>query len=51
MIKTRRELRDVQSALRRDIDSLHTWLKFFNIAAMAPLIPISSAVTGRRSMS
>ena len=36
MLETRRELRDVQLALRHDIDNLDAWLKFANIA----LVPI-----------
>jgi gliding motility-associatede transport system auxiliary component len=42
MIKTRRELRDVRLALRRDIDRLDGWLKFANIA----LVPIAVAAGG-----
>lgn len=34
----RRDLRDVKAALRRDIDKLDGWLKFFNIAAIPLLI-------------
>jgi ABC-type uncharacterized transport system involved in gliding motility auxiliary subunit len=34
MLAVRRELRDVQHALRRDIDQLESWVKFFNIAAV-----------------
>jgi gliding motility-associatede transport system auxiliary component len=37
MLSTRRELRNVKLALRRDIDSLDGWLKFANIA-LVPLI-------------
>jgi ABC-type uncharacterized transport system involved in gliding motility auxiliary subunit len=37
MVTVRSELRDVKAALRRDIDRLDGWLKFFNIAAV-PLI-------------
>ncbi len=33
-IELRRELRDVQHALREDIDRLDLWLKFLNIAAV-----------------
>ena len=42
MLTTRRELRDVRLALRRDIDRLDGWLKFANIA----LVPIIIAVGG-----
>ncbi|MEZ5855066.1 MAG: GldG family protein [Hyphomicrobiaceae bacterium] len=38
MIAVRHDLRDVKSALRRDIDRLDGWLKFFNIAAIPLLI-------------
>jgi gliding motility-associatede transport system auxiliary component len=37
MLTTRRELRDVKLALRRDIDRLDGWLKFTNIA-LVPLM-------------
>ena len=37
IVDIRRELRDVQHALRKDIDALDAWLKFLNIAAI-PLI-------------
>ena len=40
MIGVRRELRGVQADLRRDIDRLDGWLKFFNIAAVPLLIGI-----------
>jgi ABC-type uncharacterized transport system involved in gliding motility auxiliary subunit len=42
MLKTRRELRDVQLALSRDINWLDGWLKFANIA----LVPIVIGVGG-----
>jgi len=42
MLKTRRELRDVRLALRRDIDRLDGWLKFANIA----LVPLVIAAGG-----
>jgi len=38
MLQTRRELRDVKLALRRDIDRLDGWLKFANIALVPLLI-------------
>ncbi|MEZ5815833.1 MAG: GldG family protein [Hyphomicrobiaceae bacterium] len=38
MVNVRRELREVKAALRRDIDRLDGWLKFFNIAAVPLLI-------------
>ena len=37
MIDIRHDLRNVQHALRKDIDALDAWLKFLNIAAI-PLI-------------
>ena len=42
MLKTRRELRDVKLALRRDIDRLDGWLKFANIA----LVPLAIGLGG-----
>ena len=38
MVETRIQLREVQLALRRDIDAVETWLKFLNIAAIPILI-------------
>lgn len=38
MVDTRRELRNVQHALRKDIDELDAWLKFLNIAAIPLLL-------------
>ena len=46
MITVRRELRDVKAALRRDIDRLDTWLKFFNIAAVPLLIGLGGLGLG-----
>lgn len=37
-VSIRRELRGVQRALRKDIDRLDAWLKFFNIAAIPLLL-------------
>lgn len=37
MVSIRKELRDVQHAMRRDIEMLGSWLKFANIAAI-PLV-------------
>jgi ABC-type uncharacterized transport system involved in gliding motility auxiliary subunit len=42
ILKTRRDLRDVKLALRRDIDRLDGWLKFTNIA----LVPIAIGISG-----
>ena len=38
MAEIRKELRSVQLALRQDIDSLDTWLKFVNIAGIPIVI-------------
>jgi ABC-type uncharacterized transport system involved in gliding motility auxiliary subunit len=46
MISVRRELRGVQADLRRDIDRLDGWLKFFNIAAVPLLIGIGGIAVG-----
>ena len=46
MIGVRRELRGVQADLRRDIDQLDGWLKFFNIAAVPLLIGIGGIAVG-----
>jgi len=43
MLQTRAELRDVQHALRRDIDRLEAWLTAINVAAM-PLLVILAGV-------
>ena len=45
LLETRRELRDVQHALRSDIESLRDGLRFLNIAA----VPILVAVIGDRA--
>jgi ABC-type uncharacterized transport system involved in gliding motility auxiliary subunit len=42
MLDTRRQLRDVKLALRRDIDRLDGWLKFANIA----LVPTAIGLAG-----
>ena len=44
MVKTRRELRDVQHALRQDIERLGAWLKFVNIAAIPIVLVIASII-------
>ncbi len=46
MIEVRRELRGVQADLRRDIDRLDGWLKFFNIAAVPLLIGFGGIAVG-----
>jgi len=42
IVSVRRELRDVQSALRTDLDRLDTLLKFLNIAAIPLLLAIGA---------
>lgn len=46
MLEVRRQLRSVQADLRRDIDRLDGWLKFFNIAAVPLLIGIGGIAVG-----
>lgn len=46
MLEVRRQLRTVQADLRRDIDNLDGWLKFFNIAAVPLLIGIGGIAVG-----
>jgi len=46
MLDVRRQLRTVQADLRRDIDNLDGWLKFFNIAAVPLLIGIGGIAVG-----
>lgn len=43
---TRRQLRAVQLELRRDIESLETWLRIFNIAFVPVLLTILAIVIG-----
>ncbi len=42
MVVIRRGLRDVQQALRADIEALDSWLKFLNIAAIPLLLAIGA---------
>jgi ABC-type uncharacterized transport system involved in gliding motility auxiliary subunit len=44
MIAIRKELRDVQHELRKDIDRLDSWLKFFNIAAIPLLLAFGTII-------
>ncbi|PIW27132.1 MAG: ABC transporter [Rhodospirillales bacterium CG15_BIG_FIL_POST_REV_8_21_14_020_66_15] len=44
MIDIRRDLRNVQHALRVDIDRLDAWLKFLNIAAIPLLLGLAALV-------
>ncbi len=50
MISIRKELRNVQHELRKDIDNLDAWLKFLNIAAIPLLLGLGTLVfaVGRR---
>jgi len=47
-VKVRRELRDVQFELRRDIERLETWIKFINIGLVPLLLVV--IVTGMWAM-
>ncbi len=44
MITIRQQLRDVQHALRKDIEALGTWLKILNIWAMPVLVSVVALV-------
>jgi ABC-type uncharacterized transport system involved in gliding motility auxiliary subunit len=46
MRSIRKELRNVQLALRQDIDKLDSWLKFINIAVIPLILLIISLITG-----
>jgi ABC-type uncharacterized transport system involved in gliding motility auxiliary subunit len=46
MVRTRQQLRDVQLALRQDIDRLKSWLQFANIALVPILVGIVAIVLG-----
>ena len=48
MVQTRRQLRDVQAALRSDIRRLKTGLEFLNIA-LIPIIVAAAADHSRRT--
>jgi hypothetical protein len=43
LLETRGELREVQLALRKDIESLRDWTRFFGIAAV-PLLVAAAAI-------
>lgn len=45
MLTTRRQLRDVQRNLRRDIDTLESWIKFINIGLAPLLIVVIAALS------
>ncbi len=44
MIRLRRELRDVQHRLRRDVEALTSWLTLVNIALVPALVAVFAAV-------
>ena len=46
MLQTRKELRDVQRALRTDLERLDSWLKFFNIGAVPILLILGAILVG-----
>jgi ABC-type uncharacterized transport system involved in gliding motility auxiliary subunit len=46
MLRTRHQLRDVQLALRRDIESLKARLEFFNIALIPILVGVVAIILG-----
>jgi ABC-type uncharacterized transport system involved in gliding motility auxiliary subunit len=46
MVQTRKELRDVQRALRTDLDRLDSWLKFINIGAVPILLILGAFLVG-----
>ncbi|HEX7007949.1 MAG TPA: Gldg family protein [Alphaproteobacteria bacterium] len=46
MLNTRQQLREVQRALREDIDSLDAWLKFFNIGLIPIVVALVAIVLG-----
>ena len=46
LLDTRRELRDVQLDLRKDIEDLRDRIRFFNIAAMPILVAVLAIVVG-----
>ncbi len=51
MTDIRKQLRDVQLALRQDIDQLDSWLKFINIAAIPIILLVISVIAGTRRQS
>ena len=53
ILQLRRKLRDVQRALRRDVENLGFWLKALNIAGVALLVALIAIVIAllRRSMA
>jgi ABC-type uncharacterized transport system involved in gliding motility auxiliary subunit len=50
VLTTRKALRNVQLALREDIESLETWLRFINIALIPILVGVLAVVLGGARM-
>ena len=46
MLQTRRQLRDVQAALRSDIGRLRYWLEFLDIALIPIIVAVAAVVLG-----
>ena len=46
MNKTQQQLREVQGDLRKDIDTLDTQLKFFNIGLIPLLVAMIAVISG-----
>ncbi len=46
VLSTRKALRQVQLALREDIEALETWLRFVNIALVPILVGVLAVVLG-----
>ncbi|MGE0714696.1 MAG: Gldg family protein [Alphaproteobacteria bacterium] len=46
MVATRKELRDVQLALRKDIDRLQGWVQFLNIGAIPIVVALFAILLG-----
>jgi hypothetical protein len=46
MLTIRKDLRDVQLALRQDIEGLERWLKFVNIGLIPVLIALAAVALG-----
>jgi len=45
-VRIRRELRDVQHALRRDVESLTNWIQAINIVGMPLLVAVAAVGVG-----
>jgi ABC-type uncharacterized transport system involved in gliding motility auxiliary subunit len=46
ILATRKELRDVQQNLRRDIQTLESWIRFANIALIPLLVALAAVFAG-----